>query len=297
MQYKLWTPLFALSLTACGSSVPPSPDTSAMPNPPIISTSSRSVTTSSSASSAASAPSDAHLAKALNDTGTNFCRAINNVTENCLTAPSQDGNHGRDFLAANGELAKTGAGPLGFDWTKIASTGEPLANQQLAWVDRGSEEASTLWACVQDNNTGLLWEVKSGDASSPHFYELKYSWYSADNNTNGGNAGRENTNDCNGVACNTQAYIDYLNNLNYCGSSQWRLPTVNELMTIVVTANLDLVVDEGYFSYTKNDQYLSSQTVAFDRASAWYLYFSDGSTGYSPKTSPNYVRLVSKEVQ
>lgn len=296
MQIRIWTPFFALALTACGSSIPPPPDTSATP-PPIISTSSRAVTTSSTASSAASVPSDAHLTKALNDTGTNFCRDINNVTENCLTAPSQDGNHGRDFLAANGELSKTGAGPLGFDWTKIASTGETLTNQQLVWQNGGSEESGTRWGCVQDNNTGLLWEVKSGDVASAHYYLLRYSWFDANSNSNGGNAGLENTSNCNGVSCNTQAYIDYLNNLNYCGSSQWRLPTVNELMTIVVTANLDLVVDEGYFPNTKNDQYLSNQTLASDRARAWYLYFSDGSTGYAPKTSPNYVRLVSKEVQ
>lgn len=284
MNYRFYAGLIALVFVGCGGSGG-------------IHSSVEDVSSNHVSSSTPSNQTNAHFAKALNDTGTDFCRAKTDETVDCLNAPSQDGNHGRDFLAANGELTKIGAGPLGFDWTKIATSGEPLANQQLAWQSGGSEVASTQWGCVQDNNTGLLWEVKSGDPANSHYYLLRYSWYDADSNPNDGSAGLENSDDCNGVACNTQAYIDYLNNLNYCGSSQWRLPTVNELMTIVVTANLDLVVDESYFPNTKNDQYLSNQTLASDRERAWYLYFSDGSTGYAPKTSPNYVRLVSKEVQ
>ena len=63
-------------------------------------------------------------------------------------------------------------------------------------------------------------------------------------------------------------------------------------LPVVVTTNLDLVVDTNYFPNTKNDQYWSNQTYAPVRLRAWYLYFSDGSTGSTIKEAPNYVRLV-----
>ena len=249
--------LLAFLLTACGGNTP---------TPPI--------------SSEGNASSSAQYPHPLNDTGTDYCRNSNGSTADCLVASTQDGNTGRDFLADMGSLEKTGNGPQGFDWSKLSITGNP------------SHEAQ--WACVHDNHTGLRWEVKSADANSPHYVGLKYSWFDANSSRNGAEPGLQNTDDCNGIACNTQAYIDALNSMAYCGSSRWRLPTVNELMSLVVTTNLDLVVDTNYFPNTKNDQYWSNQTYAPVRLRAWYLYFSDGSTGSTIKEAPNYVRLVAE---
>ena len=217
----------------------------------------------------------------LNDTGTQHCRDAGGFTVGCLAGNQQDGNTGRDFTADNGSLNKMGTGPQGFDWTKLTITGAPSTNQEP-------------WPCIHDNHTGLRWEVKSGEANSPHYVGLKYSWFDDNASRNGAEPGLQNTDDCNGIACNTKAYIDALNNMEYCGSRHWRLPTVNELMSLVVTSNLDLVVDTNYFPNTKNDQYWSNQTYAPVRLRAWYLYFSDGSTGSTIKEAPNYVRLVAE---
>ncbi|HEY7773753.1 MAG TPA: DUF1566 domain-containing protein [Marinagarivorans sp.] len=244
---------------------------------------------SSSASSSLAPITGSHP---LNDTGTRFCRDNTGELIDCLVSAPQDGSHGRDYAALKGELAKTGAGPAGFDWSKVAWDGSVLAQQSEHWLGDGSEAAGTRWACVQDHHTGLLWEVKSGLEDHPQYASLRYSWYVPDASRNGGNAGLENSDDCNGIACNTLAYIEYLNSENYCGHNNWRLPTVNELMTLVVTDNIDLAMDSNYFPNAKNDQYWSNQSYAPIRERAWYLYFSDGSTGSTIKEAPNFLRLV-----
>ena len=225
----------------------------------------------------------------LNDTGTTYCRDSAGNNADCLVAPPQDGNNGRDSQT----LTKQGAGPAGFDWSKLARDGSVLANQTLVWQNTGSEAANTQWSCVQDHHTGLRWEVKSDVVGSLNHRDLRYSWINDDANSNGGIAGTASTDDCNGSLCDTQAYVAALNSLNFCGRHNWRLPSLNELLSLVVTDNLDLVMDTNYFPHAHNDQYWTRQSYAPDNNRAWYLYFSDGSFGITLKSSPNYLRLVS----
>lgn len=230
------------------------------------------------------------FAKPLNDTGITFCRADDGAEVDCLIAVAQDGSYGRD---AQVNVVKTGAGQAGFDWSKVATDGSTLTNQALPWQAAGSEQANTQWRCVQDHHTGLLWEVKSDAPAAVNFRDLRYSWFDEDTTSNGGNAGLKSTNNCNGVACNTAAYVAAANSQMLCGSEQWRLPTVNELLSIAVSANLDYAIDTDYFPNAKNDQYWSHQSYAPDRALAWYVYFSDGGNGIALKTLDTYMRLVS----
>ncbi len=230
------------------------------------------------------------LAKPLNDTGTTFCRDSSGLEEDCFVASAQDGNQGRDAQVG---LVKTGGGQAGFDWSKIATDGSTLAQQSLAWQAAGSEAANTQWRCVQDHHTGLLWEVKSDVPTAVNFRDLRYTWFDPDTTRNGGNEGLASTDDCNGIACNTAAYIAAANTQALCGTQQWRLPSVNELLSIAVSANLDYAIDTDYFPNAKNDQYWSYQSYAPNRANAWYVYFSDGGNGTALKTLDTYTRLVS----
>ena len=242
---------------------------------------------SQNGSSSSSSPTTPSLG--LNDTGATYCRDNSGNNADCLVAPPQDGNTGRDSQILN----KQGSGPAGFDWQKLARDGKTLSNQQLAWQNTGSESASTQWSCVQDHRTGLVWEVKSDVAGSINHRDLRYSWLDDDASRNGGIAGSASNLDCNGSLCDTQAYVAALNDLNFCARSNWRFLSLNELLSLVVTDNLDLVMDTAYFPHAHNDQYWTSQSYAPDRDKAWYLYFSDGSFGSTLKSSPNYLRLVS----
>src|SRR5690554_3983031 len=145
----------------------------------------------------------------------------------------QDATHGRDALAAQGKLEKVGAGHGGYDFTKLDKDGNEL--------DYSAEE----YACIRDNYTGLIWEVKTNRhrRSDLHSGEAKYLWYNSDPETNGGHKGFSSTNDdshyCSIGQCNTEKFIEVVNAESYCGLSNWRLPTYNEIASIVNVQSAD----------------------------------------------------------
>lgn len=273
IQSRVWVLLVLLQLTACGSA------------------SSGSAGASSSSSGSSGSSSGSSWARGLNDTGIDICQSASGFVD-CAAAPWQDAQQGRDGVAQAGLLAKQGAGPLGFDFTKLDNRGRPLALQNLAWQQGSSEASGKTWSCVQDNHTGLLWEVKQDDSSSPRHYQHKFSWYQSDNRRNGGEPGSQGAPQCGGIACDTQAYIDAMNALQLCGQSHWRLPSIGELMSIVWGGRAVKAIDEGYFANSPGTQYWTGQSYAPNNLHAWYLYLGDGSLGNQQKSSRFYVRLV-----
>jgi hypothetical protein len=173
---------------------------------------------------------------ALNDTGMNFCYTDSQFATTCTAAvisdagshPRQDARFGRD---ANTSLGKIGGGDAGFDFTKISNSGNPLlANAVLG-------TAANNWACTRDNVTGLIWEVKTSNPSTPGLRDdaNTYTWYNPDVSSNGGDAGSTgNATSCNSTltACNTQAYVAAVNAASLCGRSDWRLPSYKEALSI-----------------------------------------------------------------
>src|SRR5690554_2322004 len=138
----------------------------------------------------------------------------------------QDATHGRDALAAQGKLEKVGHGHGGYDFTKLDKDGNEL--------DYSAEE----YACIRDNYTGLIWEVKTNGSqrSDLHSGKARYLWYNSDPVTNGGDEGILSTgNDsyyCSIEQCNTEKFIEAVNAESYCGLSNWRLPAYSEIASI-----------------------------------------------------------------
>lgn len=110
-------------------------------------------------------------------------------------------------------------------------------------------------ACVQDNQTKKYWEVKTDEPAgqtnrSETFRDKDYGyfWYDGINGAPGPLAGTaataklaENTIPCQAAApaltsCNTKAYIDAVNAAKLCGKTNWRLPTKEELLSLVDTS-------------------------------------------------------------
>ena len=90
-------------------------------------------------------------------------------------SPPRTATTGRDAEARAGTLLKYGSGPEGFDFTKLGSDGGELAIQNVAWDEDGSEGAGSRWACVRDNQTGLVWEVKH-NGGGVHDKDHDYQW-------------------------------------------------------------------------------------------------------------------------
>ena len=224
---------------------------------------------------------------ALNDTGITQCA---NDTQNNLTCPqagfpSQDAEAGRDAQQTAGTLTKVGGGSAGFDFTKLDSGGNPLP------------ASAPTWDCVRDNVTGLIWEIKTDD-NGLRDQDWAYTWYNSDPATNGGNAGVQGSDTCGGALpgnqCNTQAYVVAVNALSpaLCGSTDWRMPAVDELHNIVDHSRSNPAIDSAYFPRTVFDWYWSASPYTPVAGDAWYVRFDNGFDNFQDKGNAKYVRLV-----
>ena len=87
---------------------------------------------------------------------------------------------------------------------------------------------SENWSCILDNNSSLVWEVKSKEKGVQYALNT-YTWFD-------GESGRDNgtfSKNCYwGKNCNTLSFIEDINKAELCGYSNWRLPTRDELNSI-----------------------------------------------------------------
>ncbi|MEY4588804.1 MAG: hypothetical protein RL497_880 [Pseudomonadota bacterium] len=229
----------------------------------------------------------------LNDTGIVFCSNENQVQQSCPqpSLPGQDAEFGRDAKA--NRLKKQGGGVAGFDWTKLDAQGKPLANQNQAWLDAGNESVGSRWSCVQDNVTGLVWEIKETDPDHPRYFGHTYSWWMASEQLNGGFPWHTSPGSCTGVTpCETQSYVDWVNQQGLCGHNDWRLPSVRELVSIAVLSSEIPAFDKRYFADTTKPRFFTGQTYAAEPSRVWYVYFSDGSVSSTGKSDASFLRLV-----
>lgn len=196
----------------------------------------------------------------LNDTG---------ITDSQVGSPGQDADFGRD--KTNNLISD---GHAGFNFTKIGSAGAVLpvvANQ---------------WSAVKDNVTGLMWEVKTDDGGL-HDKEKSYEWYEPDNSNNGGDPGSS-------YPDSTSNYVQAVNAENFCGYNDWRMPTVNELMSITALdrSNPTPAIDSMFFPNALPAEYWSASPCNWYSNDAWFVSFYRGENQTFQKSWPFYVRLV-----
>lgn len=188
--------------------------------------------------------------------------------------PGQDADFGRDALAREGELNKVGGGAAGFDFTKLDDNGDDLPSTAAGW------------SCVRDNHTGLIWETKVDDDDGDHFrhFEHRYTWYNSTGENDGGHPGREgDTDTCNdtlnGQNCNTENFVSAVNGAELCGASDWRMPSREEMRSIVHYGRSDSpAMDEEYFPNTES-VYWSASSLANLPDHAWRWTSSTGGFG------------------
>jgi hypothetical protein len=101
--------------------------------------------------------------------------------------------------------------------------------------------------------------------------------------------------------CNTGSATTYTwsNAISYCegltlgGRTDWRLPNVNELRSIVnYTSSSELTINSTAFPNTQPNGYWSSSTYAQSTVNAWYVGFNGGGVGRDSKANGYFVRCV-----
>jgi hypothetical protein len=158
-------------------------------------------------------------------------------------------------------------------YTKIDASGNVLPDY------------ASSWAMAQDTVTGLIWEEKHNRDSlrnydDPNDADNTYSWY------DGVTGVPDNARD-------TQDFINSLNARNYGGQHDWRLPTIQELSTLVNSSRVFPAIDTAFFTNTAASFYWSSTTDSSYIDAACNVDFSNGSLydgGY--KGNSYYVRAV-----
>ena len=142
--------------------------------------------------------------------------------------------------------------------------------------DRLSDDSQT-WECVEDSDTALFWQ-KRDPSSALHGHD-SYTWYQP-NHTNPGQA-RSNPDlfgidsSCYGYSaddpssyCNTDAFINRVNQSNYCGFSDWRLPKADELLSLVDPVlsgrPYQSAIDLRYFPFKESFAYWTDTVNAED---------------------------------
>ena len=150
--------------------------------------------------------------------------------------------------------------------------------------------------CVKDNLTGLTWEGKptTGLRAASNTY-TNYDNTAAAQALNG-SAFVNPTQAQIDAATNTVGYVNAVNASALCGYTDWRLPTVDELQSIVdysVAYLTGPTVDANWFPNTVFWAYWSSSSFVDYTHYAWaFNFFSGDSLGGNYRSYSNHVRLV-----
>ena len=229
------------------------------------------------------APTDPNISRKysfpLNDTGLTWggnYSSGNNISCIGEEISAQDCSHGRD---ANSSTNNDSDGHAGFSFTKIDGSGNALP------------ASATSWDCVQDNVTGLMWEVKTTDGGLRDT-NWSYTWYNSDATTNGGSTGAANGGNClDSSNCDTEKYVAQVNSAGLCGYSDWHLPKKETLRSILSYDRINPAIDTDWFPNTKSSIYWSSSPGAGYSSHAWNVDFNYGNH-YGNRNYNYYVRLV-----
>jgi hypothetical protein len=121
---------------------------------------------------------------------------------------------------------------------------------------------------VQDKASGLMWQGcpagQSGE-SCDQGSAAEYSWQDAS---------------------------DYCDNLTWADYSDWRLPNINELISIADFTKNDPAIDGTAFPVTPSDSFGSSSSYVYKTRLAWQIDFDYSDMDFGDKTYGSDIRCV-----
>ena len=233
----------------------------------------------------------------INDTGITSSQCYQTGSSDLLVAcnatgatglnVAQDGMVGRDVTVADPTPSD---GKLGFSFTKVCNNGQ-LGGSTSCSPSAVLASTPLDWGCTQDNVTGLMWEVKT--TSGLRNWSTTYTNYdSATANQKG--TGTPPTQTEIDLATNSIGFINAVNATNLCGYSDWRMPTTDELLSIVDygVASSGPTVDANWFPNTQSNVFWASSPYVASPVLAWYVSLLNGYVDFGSRTVSYYVRLV-----
>ena len=135
--------------------------------------------------------------------------------------------------------------------------GDGQTGAPLSYTDNGD-------GTFTDDNTGLMWEIKTNDGSI-HDVNNTYTWAAS-------------------------GFLGTLNTTWFAGYSDWRLPTVKELQSLADYRTVTPAASVP--GETASWYYWSSTSRAINEDYAWDVNFLSGFVSYYDKGAEFYVRAV-----
>ena len=130
------------------------------------------------------------------------------------------------------------------------------AAAQMSYTDNGN-------GTITDNRTDLIW-VKDGNSAGCN----------------------------NGAVLTWEQALTFCEGLSYAGYSDWRLPNIRELESIVNNGEPLPAITVLSFPNTKSSGYWASTTDVGSTSLAWIINFNGGDIALGSKTTSYYVRCV-----
>lgn len=173
-------------------------------------------------------------------------------------------------------------------------TMHPLSYTKLDANGNTLEASAVSWVMVKDNVTGLVWEKKQNkdgiiNYDDPHDADNYYTWYDPNPETNGGDSGTS------GDGTDMKDFIDALNNASFGQYSDWRMPSMSELGSIVDYGKYNPAIITTYFPNTKSNCYSTTYTCLGQPDMTHCMSFLRGGTSSTDKSAYQYVRAVRGE--
>ena len=139
--------------------------------------------------------------------------------------------------------------------TGTGQDGEFNAGQPHDYTDNGD-------GTVTDNATGLMWQKctvgLSGEDCATGTATTQASWTAA---------------------------LATCNDLSLAGHTDWKLPNINELESIINRQYVNPAIDRTTFPNTQSGNYWSSSTYVGSQSIAWLVNFYSGNTSVNGKTN------------
>jgi len=189
-------------------------------------------------------------------------------------------------IALAGCSGESDPAPVSASWQHLDAAGEVM-----------TESPAGGHHCVFDPRTGLTWEVKRA-ARGPHRVDATWSWYSDQRHLNLSEPGLENGGDCDLERCDTSGLIEAVNETGGCGHHDWRLPTRDELLTLIDGHRIKSGngLDRAFFPAAPAGEYWSASTFRMYPQSAWLVDTRTGLDRAEFKREARFVRLVRGDV-
>ena len=162
--------------------------------------------------------------------------------------------------------------------------------QSYGYVANASDGLYDKTECVQDNNTGLIWEGKNPAGSTSRLGSSTYTNYDGTGSrqkSGGGNANQAEID----ASTNSIGYKNSVNTSALCGYTDWRLPTKEELQGILASSGSPRI-DTAWLTNTQAAAYWSSTPYVGNSGGAMAVDFSYGNVNGLSRYYYYYVRLV-----